>query len=478
FVESPGASATITIDAINVAGDGVPYNGDTTDQDFALVCTNCILEPTFTLDVSPELQQACATAGSVDYTVDIGAVLGFGNDVTLGALVAPAGPSTSFGTNPVTPPGSSLLTVGDLGASSAGTYDIEVEGTAAATSPRSDTVQLALFTATPGAVTLTSPANGAVDVPLAPSFAWTAAPGGGTYTIEIADDAGFTNVVESASGLPSPAYTAMSPLAPETTYFWHVASANPCGSEPFTAAFSFTTRATPPILLVDDDDNTPNTRTLYEATLTAVVGVDGFDVWDTANSDDEPAAIDLAPYAIVIWFTGDEFGGACGPGAAGEAALASWLDDQNGCLILSSQDYHFDRGLTAFMQDYLGTSSIVDDNGNYSSVVGLAEPFDGLGPFTLDYAGAGLSDFSDTITPDGTATVVLDGNNGNNAALLEDSGAYRTFFLVFPFEAITPAAAREAMLSAALEYCVEGPALQFADGFESGDTSAWSSTVP
>ncbi|MDX1436156.1 MAG: S8 family serine peptidase, partial [Anaerolineales bacterium] len=41
YIASPGGTFTITVAATNVAGDGVPYNGDMTDQDFALVCTNC-----------------------------------------------------------------------------------------------------------------------------------------------------------------------------------------------------------------------------------------------------------------------------------------------------------------------------------------------------------------------------------------------------------------------------------------------------
>lgn len=42
FVASPGTSATITIDATAIVGDGVPYNGIVTDQDFALICYNCV----------------------------------------------------------------------------------------------------------------------------------------------------------------------------------------------------------------------------------------------------------------------------------------------------------------------------------------------------------------------------------------------------------------------------------------------------
>jgi len=37
----PGATAVIAVTAANLPGDGVPYNGDLTDQDFTLICRNC-----------------------------------------------------------------------------------------------------------------------------------------------------------------------------------------------------------------------------------------------------------------------------------------------------------------------------------------------------------------------------------------------------------------------------------------------------
>ena len=43
---SSSGSIDITVAATAINGDGVPYNGDTTDQDFALVCTNCALNRT------------------------------------------------------------------------------------------------------------------------------------------------------------------------------------------------------------------------------------------------------------------------------------------------------------------------------------------------------------------------------------------------------------------------------------------------
>lgn len=47
FVQTPGTTATLTLTATNLPGDGVPIVGDTTDQDFALVCTNVNLPPIF-----------------------------------------------------------------------------------------------------------------------------------------------------------------------------------------------------------------------------------------------------------------------------------------------------------------------------------------------------------------------------------------------------------------------------------------------
>ena len=42
-VLEPGPTATITVRALHVPGDGVPYNDDPTDQDFAVACRNCRL---------------------------------------------------------------------------------------------------------------------------------------------------------------------------------------------------------------------------------------------------------------------------------------------------------------------------------------------------------------------------------------------------------------------------------------------------
>jgi subtilisin family serine protease len=199
------------------------------------------------------------------------------------------------------------------------------------------------------------------------------------------------------------------------------------------------------ILLVDDDDNTPDVRASYTAALDAL-GV-AYDIWSTGNSDNEPDAATLEAYSKVVWFAGDEFGSFAGPGSAGEAALASFLDD-GGCLFLSGQDYIFDRGVTPFMLDYLGVGFVSQDIGE-STVVGTGAAFETLGPFGLSYPGF---NFSDHISPAAGAETVFVGTQGS-VGISKIGASYRTIFLGFPFEALpTPTALRQVMGSA-LEFC-------------------------
>jgi hypothetical protein len=401
--------------------------------------------PDFTLSASPPAQDVC-TPDDGEYAIQVGSVAGYSDAVTLSAAGQPSGTTVGFSVNPVIPPGASTMTVSGTGGAAAGASTITITGTAVGPNVHTAEVGLVLVDDVPGAPALTSPPDGATGLALAPTLAWSPAAGAVDYLVEVDDDAGFGS--PEFTGTTSATSTVASGLEPETLYHWRVTASNVCGDGADSAVFEFTTRALPPVLLVDDDDNSPDVRATYTAAL-AALAVD-FDLHDTANSDDEPTATELAGYQHVVWFTGDEFGGSAGPGSAGEAALADYLDG-GGCLFLTSQDYHFDRGLTPFMQQYLGISSIDDDDGGYTAVVGVAGTiFAGMGPFTLTYP---FTDFADIVAGDATSLTVLDGNNGNDAALNEDLGTFSTVFFGFPWEAITPAAGREAVLGAVLDSC-------------------------
>ncbi len=418
------------------------------------------------LQVDPTAQSVCSSAGSAEYAVTLFDLFPGTTDLTLTGC--PASASCAYSPNPIVfPQTESTLTVSGLGGVAADTYGMTVTATDMVDPAitRDVPISLDLFTIVPAAPAPSSPASGATGVGRQPTLEWSAVAQAVTYTVEVATDAAFTNIVDSAT-VNTSSYTVSGGLDPLTEYFWRVLADNVCGTSAFSATFSFTTLDVPEILLVDDDDNGPDMRATYTATLDALGKQ--YDVWDTANSDTEPSEAFLAPYRIVIWFTGDEFGGSAGPGGPGEAALAAWLDGTGSCLFLSSQDYHFDRGLTPFMTGYLGVSSIANDT-DQNTVTGTGSVFGGLGPYNLSFP---FTDFSDTLTVGNGGELAWIGDQGNAGVTKEDG--YRTLYFVFPFVTLPAAADREAVLDAAFGFCGTGDL--FADGFESGNTAAWSQT--
>jgi hypothetical protein len=95
---------------------------------------------------------------------------------------------------------------------------------------------------------LNTPANGAVDVGLRPTFTWAAQPDATSYDLAVATDLAFTNVVYTAT-VNGTSHTAASNLQAQTNYYWRVTSRNVCGNGSPSAAFFFT-----PALVV----HTPN----------------------------------------------------------------------------------------------------------------------------------------------------------------------------------------------------------------------------
>jgi hypothetical protein len=410
------------------------------DADFALVVSGGEQGPGFGLAADPPTQNICAPADAT-YDLTIEQFMGFIEPVTLSASGAPAGTTVSFTSNPVIPPAVSTMTVSNTGAAAAGDYLIEVTGVAPSME-RTILVGLNLYTAIPDTPSLTSPANGAVDVSLVPTFQWTPAAQAALYELQVATDPAFANVVYAAVA-DQDTHQAGTPLEILTEYFWRVRATNTCGDSAPSTTFSFITQDIPPVLLVDDDDNSPDVRSYYTDTLDAM-GV-WHDVWDTNNSDDEPSAQDLAPYRVVIWFTGDEFGGACGPGSAGEAALAAWLAT-GGCLFISSQDYFYGRGLTGFMQTQLGVLAADSDVGQ-ATVSGAGTVFGGMGPYALSYP---FTNYSDVVNP--RHTLAFSGNQGD-AAVINEATGYRTTFWGFPFEAISDLNDRIDLIQTIFDWC-------------------------
>jgi hypothetical protein len=238
---APGTSATITVDAFAIAGSVLlDQPAVVTAQHFALVCQNCLEQPDFTVSIDPSELTACVPENQ-DVAVSVGGLLGFSEPVTLAVTGLPSGTSGNFSNNPVTPlPGSSTLALSLGGGTAPGTTVAAIEATSS-TGTKSLPLTLNTFSANPGVPTLTAPTDGAFNTPTTQIFSWSAATQGLDYRLEVATDAGFTNVVHDISTRNTSVELS---LNSSTIYWWRVSVENACGSE-VSAVFSFTTQPEP-----------------------------------------------------------------------------------------------------------------------------------------------------------------------------------------------------------------------------------------
>jgi PKD repeat protein/subtilisin-like proprotein convertase family protein len=198
--------------------------------------------PDFTLGAAPHSLDVCAPEDAV-YTVNIGSVSEYSSTVTLVSTGEPAGTTAAFVPNPVMPPGTSLLTIGDTGNAAPGSYTIVITGTAEGSAGHQDSVTLNLFDAAPEVPALLLPVDGSLDNLPRPTYDWSDVAGASSYTIQIASDPDFLDIVDQASGLTASTYTPAGYLGNDSVYYWRVYADNACGStlsvvNAFRTAFS------------------------------------------------------------------------------------------------------------------------------------------------------------------------------------------------------------------------------------------------
>ena len=198
----------------------------------------CTITPDFSLRAVPSVQEICLP-DDARYRIDVGSLLAFDQPVTLSASSVPDGMQAAFSANPVIPEASSELTLSASGDPIPGTYTVVISGTASSGS-KATGVGLTLVGGAPEAGALLSPAAGATNVALSPTFEWTAAAGISDYLLEIAEDAQFTQIVYSATVF-SEMHAASIELASDSRYFWRVTAANACGQGTPSPASDFRT---------------------------------------------------------------------------------------------------------------------------------------------------------------------------------------------------------------------------------------------
>ena len=256
LLSTDGGLTYPTVLASNVPNDGsqainVP-NTSTTTARVMVVCSSGtffdisnnnfeIAAATFdyTLSTAVNAVSVCTPNDAV-YTIDIGEIGGYSDPVNLSVSGLPAGATSSFSTNPVTPIGQSTLTISNIGAVAPGSYTFSVDATST-TGPQTLSLDLNVSNGTPNPIALTSPTNGANGVSTNTSLTWAASPEfGATYEIDIATDAGFGTIIDQATGLSTNSYTS-GVLSTATFYYWRVRVVTGCGTSAYSSTFSFET---------------------------------------------------------------------------------------------------------------------------------------------------------------------------------------------------------------------------------------------
>lgn len=188
--------------------------------------------------VGQQFKSACQGA-NVSYTIDYKALGGFAGTTTFSAAGNPAGSSVAFSpTSMSNTNGSVTMTVSNTAASTTGIYTIIVTATSGATT-KTVPFYFELFASSFPAMSLSAPANLAVGQPTSVNLTWAANSNANSYDVQVATDAGFTNIISSGNTTTTN-YT-VAGLAQATNYYWRVVPKNVSCSGTYSSAFRFTT---------------------------------------------------------------------------------------------------------------------------------------------------------------------------------------------------------------------------------------------
>lgn len=201
--------------------------------------------PTFALQPDDGTRREVCGVGDPDpsWGINVATVGGYVEGVDFSTPSIPGGTSAAFSVDPLpVSPGSTELTLTGGASLASGEYALSVQGDSTGGPATSRTIGLSLgvSSAATAAVALQSPANSSTGQSIRPTFDWDAIAGALSYRIDVATDAGFSNIVFSAETTDTELLSSVS-LDENTQYFWRVTGLNYCGDGAVSTTFSFTT---------------------------------------------------------------------------------------------------------------------------------------------------------------------------------------------------------------------------------------------
>jgi len=196
-----------------------------------------ILEAPVILNFDTITPVACATnTVEIDFTYNT--YNGFSEQSSFSVRNPIAGINYSFSPSNTTANGTPVtLTLSNLNSLETANYPIQV-ATTAPSFTKETPLQLAFYKNTLEEVVLVSPENNTTNIISDTALVWESTSQSEQYTVEIATDVNFANIIETASTIDT-SYTPKN-VAQNTQYFWRVRASNLCDTGNFSEAARFT----------------------------------------------------------------------------------------------------------------------------------------------------------------------------------------------------------------------------------------------
>jgi len=233
-IDNPSGSYTIT-----VSHKGNLYDNT---QNYSLIVSGITVKD-FWLAADENSKSICSGNNSIIFPFQLTVKTNFNETISLTALNLPAGIAATFSPGTMTASGTFGVTFSNLSALPIGNYTFIVRGESASESFEMP-VTLAILSPVFAVNTLQLPLNNSANVSNPAAFSWSVDSYAQQYDIQIATDANFNNIVESAT-VASNNFTSTI-LRSNKVYYWRVRSINTCASGNYSAVSTFTTACVPP----------------------------------------------------------------------------------------------------------------------------------------------------------------------------------------------------------------------------------------